>query len=231
MTTTKTAARLAVDIGGTFTDIVLDANGRRWTGKVLTTPRAPEEAVIAAVHEILGEAGLEADALGLFILGTTLATNALIERKGAKTALLTTAGFRDLVEIGWEHRFAQYYIFLDKPEPLVPRYLRLPVPERIDAKGRVLLPLDDPVTASVVPDVVGALVPSLAESVIPPLVDPDPPVGGSPVDGPPVDEVVAVVVRPALSVRPSSPQLTRAPHSAAPHPQALASFAMAARVQ
>ena len=79
---------------------------------------------------------MRADALGLFILGTTLATNALIERKGAKTALITTEGFRDLVEIGWEHRFAQYDIFLDKPAPLVPRHLRFGVPERIDAKGR-----------------------------------------------------------------------------------------------
>src|ERR1017187_4567425 len=96
-------ARLAVDIGGTFTDIVLEARGRRWTGKVLTTPRAPEDAVIAAVQEILTHAGLAPDALGIFILGTTLATNALIERKGAKTALVTTEGFRDLVEIGWEH--------------------------------------------------------------------------------------------------------------------------------
>ncbi len=149
---TKSArARVAVDIGGTFTDIVLEARGRRWTGKVLTTPRAPEEAVIGAVREILAEAGLGPAALELFILGTTLATNALIERKGARTALVTTAGFRDLVEIGWEHRFAQYDIFLDKPEPLVPRYLRLPVPERIDAKGRVLLPLDEHALQALVP--------------------------------------------------------------------------------
>src|SRR3954471_18863856 len=96
----SSGSRIAVDIGGTFTDIVLDARGRRWTGKVLTTPRAPEEAVIAAVQEILAEAGLEASALDLFILGTTLATNALIERKGARTALVTSEGFRDLVEIG-----------------------------------------------------------------------------------------------------------------------------------
>jgi len=147
----STGARLAVDIGGTFTDIVLEAKERRWTGKVLTTPRAPEEAVIIAVREILGQAGLEAGALELFILGTTLATNALIERKGAKTALITTEGFRDLVEIGWEHRFAQYDIFLDKPAPLVPRHLRLPVPERIDAKGRVLLPLDERALEALVP--------------------------------------------------------------------------------
>jgi len=144
-------ARLAVDIGGTFTDIVLEARGRRWTGKVLTTPRAPEEAVVAAVQEILARAGIAPGALKLFILGTTLATNALIERKGAKTALLTTEGFRDLVEIGWEHRFAQYDIFLDKPAPLVPRYLRLPVPERIDAKGCVRLPLDEAAVTALVP--------------------------------------------------------------------------------
>ena len=112
----SSGARLAVDIGGTFTDIVLEARGRRWTGKVLTTPRAPEDAVIAASRDILAEAGIAPAALELFILGTTLATNALIERKGAKTALVTTEGFRDLVEIGWEHRFAQYDIFLDKPE-------------------------------------------------------------------------------------------------------------------
>ena len=73
-------ARLAVDIGGTFTDVVLESGARRWTGKVLTTPRAPEEAVVTAVGEILATAGLEPSSLGLFILGTTLATNALIER-------------------------------------------------------------------------------------------------------------------------------------------------------
>src|SRR3954466_15451833 len=151
MSAAKPGARLAVDIGGTFTDIVLEARGRRWTGKVMTTPRAPEDAVIAAAKEILAEAALAPDALDLFILGTTLATNALIERKGAKTALVTTEGFRDLVEIGWEHRFAQYDIFLDKPAPLVPRNLRLPVPERIDAKGRVLLPLDIAAVESLVP--------------------------------------------------------------------------------
>ncbi|WP_306805085.1 hydantoinase/oxoprolinase N-terminal domain-containing protein, partial [Escherichia coli] len=79
----------------------------------------------------------------LLILGTTLATNALIERKGARTALLTTAGFRDLVEIGLEDRFAQYDIFLDKPEPLVPRPWRFGVTERVDAHGQVLTPLDE----------------------------------------------------------------------------------------
>jgi len=162
MAAATAGARLAVDIGGTFTDIVLESAGRRWTGKVLTTPRAPEEAVVAAVQEILAQAGLAPGALSLFILGTTLATNALIERKGAKTALLTTEGFRDLVEIGWEHRFAQYDIFLEKPAPLVPRHLRLPVPERIDAKGRVLLPLDEKAVAALVPTLVAEGIESVA---------------------------------------------------------------------
>ncbi|HEX2825974.1 MAG TPA: hydantoinase/oxoprolinase family protein [Burkholderiales bacterium] len=171
-TTTVGGARLAVDIGGTFTDIVLDARGKRWTGKVLTTPRAPEEAVLAAVQEILAEAGLKPGALELFILGTTLATNALIERKGARTALVTTEGFRDLVEIGWEHRFAQYDIFLDKPEPLVPRYLRLPVPERIDARGRVLLPLDERALEAIVPVLQQERIESVAVAFLQSFVNP-----------------------------------------------------------
>src|SRR5688500_11546443 len=170
---TIAGARLAVDIGGTFTDVVLDAGGRRWTDKILTTPRAPEEAVIAAVQGILAQAGVAAPALELFILGTTLATNALIERKGAKTALVTTAGFRDLVEIGWEHRFAQYDIFLDKPAPLVPRYLRLPVPERIDAKGRVLLPLDEHAVESLVPTLKEEGIESLAIAFLQSFMNPE----------------------------------------------------------
>ncbi|MBC7779290.1 MAG: hydantoinase/oxoprolinase family protein, partial [Proteobacteria bacterium] len=166
-------ARLAVDIGGTFTDIVLEARGTRWTGKVLTTPRAPEEAVVIAIDEILARASLEPAALGLFILGTTLATNALIERKGAKTALVTTQGFRDLVEIGWEHRFAQYDIFLDKPAQLVPRYLRLPVPERIDAQGRVLLPLDEAAVNALVPGLEREGVESVAVAFLQSFVNAD----------------------------------------------------------
>jgi N-methylhydantoinase A len=173
MTATKNGdVRLAVDIGGTFTDIVLEARGKRWTGKVLTTPKAPEDAVITAMQEILRSAELQPDALDLFILGTTLATNALIERKGAKTALVTTEGFRDLVEIGWEHRFAQYDIFLDKPEPLVPRYLRLPVPERIDAKGRVLLPLDERALEGLIPTLQKERIESLAIAFLQSYVNP-----------------------------------------------------------
>ena len=143
MTRSAGSARLAIDIGGTFTDVVLQARSRQWTTKVLTTPDAPEVGLLEAMRVILVEARMAESELDLLILGTTLATNALIERKGAKTALITTAGFRDVVEIGWEHRFAQYDIFLDKPAPLVPRHLRFGVAERINVSGQILLPLDE----------------------------------------------------------------------------------------
>ena len=135
--------RLAVDIGGTFTDIVVEAPGRQITTKVLTTPRAPERAVLDGVEEVLRRAGLTPAEVGLVIHGTTLATNAIIERKGARTALVTTEGFRDVLAIADESRFDQYDIDLLKTEPLVPRYLRLTVAERMTAKGEVLVPLDE----------------------------------------------------------------------------------------
>jgi N-methylhydantoinase A len=136
-------ARLGVDIGGTFTDVALESAGRRYTAKVLTTSAAPEHGVLAAIRRVLDEAGLAASALDMIIHGTTLATNALIERKGAKTALLTTAGFRDVIEIRHENRFEQYDINIDLPPPLVPRRRRLPIVERTDAQGRVLTKLDE----------------------------------------------------------------------------------------
>src|SRR6516165_9259165 len=136
-------ARLGVDIGGTFTDVALEAAGRRLSAKILTTPEAPERAVIEAIRQVLGEAELRPADLSIIIHGTTLATNAIIERKGAKTALLTTEGFRDTIEIRHENRFEQYDVNIDLPPPLVPRRLRFPVRERIDARGRVLVPLDE----------------------------------------------------------------------------------------
>ncbi|MBV9065547.1 MAG: hydantoinase/oxoprolinase family protein, partial [Methylobacteriaceae bacterium] len=90
-------ARLAVDIGGTFTDFALESGGRRCTQKLLTTPRAPERAVLEGIDQILAEAGLNARDVAMVVHGTTLATNAIIERKGAKTALLTTEGFQDVL--------------------------------------------------------------------------------------------------------------------------------------
>jgi len=137
------AIRLGVDIGGTFTDVALEVGDRRYTAKGLTTARAPEAGVLAIVRAIIGEAGIKPGDVQLIIHGTTLATNALIERKGAKTALLTTEGFRDILEIRHENRFEQYDVNIDLPPPLVPRRLRLPVRERIDAQGNVLVPLDE----------------------------------------------------------------------------------------
>ena len=145
-------ARLAADVGGTFTDIAVEHDGRLATTKVLTVPQAPEKGVLAGIERALAATGLAPDAFEIVIHGTTLATNAIIERRGARTALLVTEGFRDVVAMAFENRFEQYDIYMDRPEPLVPRHLRLGVRERIDARGNVLIPLDesglDPVVAA-----------------------------------------------------------------------------------
>ena len=139
----QAAARLGADIGGTFTDVVLEAGGVAASAKVLTTHGAPEEAVIEGLGRVCREAGVAPSALAQVIHGTTLATNALIERRGARTALVTTEGFRDVIEMRTESRFEQYDLNLRLPEPLIPRQRRLTVTERIDARGRVLIPLGD----------------------------------------------------------------------------------------
>lgn len=149
-------ARLAVDIGGTFTDVALELGDQRWTMKTLTTPKAPSEGVISGIRQTLDEAGIEAGRVGLVIHGTTLATNAIIERKGAVTALITTEGFRDVLDIGYETRFDQYDLMLEKPKPLVPRERRFVIQERVDVQGRVLTPLDE--------DGIEALLPALDEA-------------------------------------------------------------------
>ena len=135
--------RIGVDVGGTFTDVVLEHGGTLTTAKVLTTPDAPDEAVLAGVDDVLARSGADPGAVRLLIHGTTLATNAIIERKGALTALVCTEGFRDVLDIGYESRYDQYDIMLEKPLALVPRERRLVVPERVDVHGRVLKPLDE----------------------------------------------------------------------------------------
>ena len=135
------AARIAADIGGTFTDVVLEHAGRRHSVKVLTTPRAPETGMLEGMGKVLAAAALKPREVGVLIHGTTLATNALIERKGARTALLTTAGFRDVLEMGYEKRYEHYDLDLELPPPLVPRGLRFTVEERMTAKGEVRTPL------------------------------------------------------------------------------------------
>jgi N-methylhydantoinase A len=137
-------ARLAVDIGGTFTDVVLEKpGGGRVTTKLLTTHAHPGEAVLQGISDVLQRSGVSARKVGLIIHGTTLATNALIERTGAVTALFTTQGHRDALEMAHEDRFEQYDVMIDRPRPLVPRHLRLPVRERMNRDGKVLVPLDE----------------------------------------------------------------------------------------
>ena len=136
-------ARLAADIGGTFTDIVLEWGGKRWSRKVLTTHRAPEDALTQGIEETLQLSGVTPNQIGWFVHGTTLATNAILERRGARTAFLTSEGFRDVLEIGDEGRFDPTDLDLAKPLPLVPRELRLTVRERVAADGTTLIPLDE----------------------------------------------------------------------------------------
>ncbi|NNK37883.1 MAG: hydantoinase/oxoprolinase family protein, partial [Xanthomonadales bacterium] len=146
------SARLAVDIGGTFTDVVLESSdGSRVTTKLLTTHGHPGDAVLEGIRAVLAESGLAPGDIRVIIHGTTLATNALIERSGACTALLTTAGHRDALAMAHEDRFEQYDIMIDRPRPLVPRHLRLPVAERMDRDGRVLAPLDEETVRAALP--------------------------------------------------------------------------------
>jgi len=135
--------RVGIDIGGTFTDMLwVGGDVVAVIGKTLTTPSNPSLAVEKALRPVLHASAVQNER-GTLIHGTTLVTNALIERKGAPTALLTTAGFRDAVEIGREHRYELYDLNLDLPKPLVPRHLRFDVPERMAADGSVIQPLDE----------------------------------------------------------------------------------------
>ncbi|MFT6898977.1 MAG: N-methylhydantoinase A [Paraglaciecola sp.] len=137
----KLATRLGVDIGGTFTDVVLEIGEKQYSTKVLTTYIAPENAIIQGMNEVCAKAGIQTSQIEQIIHGTTLATNALIERSGAKTALITTQGFRDVIEMRTESRFEQYDLNLSLPEPLLPRQQRYVLQERIAATGEILIPL------------------------------------------------------------------------------------------
>ncbi|MDR3531349.1 MAG: hydantoinase/oxoprolinase family protein [Rhodopila sp.] len=166
------SARLAVDIGGTFTDLALEQGGRRTTAKVLTTPAAPEQGVMEGFQTIIRAAGVAPSDIELIIHGTTLATNAVIERKGARTALITTEGFRDVIAMGNESRYDQYDLNIVLPEPLVPRYLRLPVPERLDNTGKVLRPLDEAAVLALIPLLKQENVESIAVGLLHAFVNP-----------------------------------------------------------
>jgi N-methylhydantoinase A len=167
------SARLAVDIGGTFTDLALEHGGKRTTIKVLTTPAAPEQGVMAGVRAILATSGTQAADIALIIHGTTLATNSIIERKGARTALITTEGFRDVIAMGNESRYDQYDLNITLPEPLVPRHLRLPIPERLDNTGTVLRPLDEAAVRALTPFLRRQQIESIAVGLLHSFVNPD----------------------------------------------------------
>lgn len=155
MTSRADDIRLGADIGGTFTDIALDVRGEMFSTKVLTNYAAPEQAILDGIDAVIRDAGISAAEIGIIIHGTTLATNALIERRGAKTALVTTEGFRDVIEMRTENRFEQYDLNLQLPPPLIPREHRFTVKGRIGAEGQELQPLDD-ATLEVIADRIAA---------------------------------------------------------------------------
>jgi N-methylhydantoinase A len=142
---------IGVDIGGTFTDIVARLeNGTAVTHKVLTSPHDPSLGVLQGVRQLLAITSLEPARVARVVHGTTLVANAILERRGAHTALLTTEGFRDVLEIGRERRFDVYDLSIQRPEPIVPRWLRFEVAERLAPNGEVILPLDVAALATVV---------------------------------------------------------------------------------
>lgn len=134
--------RVGVDIGGTFTDVALSHGGRLSTCKVLTNYAQPEQAILDGIKIAAEAAGIPLGDIGQVIHGTTLVTNALIERRGAKLAFITTEGFRDVIEMRSENRFEQYDLNLNLPKPMVPREDRLTLNERMGPAGDVLLPLE-----------------------------------------------------------------------------------------
>jgi len=134
--------RAGVDIGGTFTDVALDCNGKIYTAKILTDYEKPERAIVAGLKAAAAEAAISVGQIETVIHGTTLATNALIERHGARTALITSEGFRDVIEMRTEGRFEQYDLGITLPAPLIARDSRFTVAGRLDAKGLELVPLD-----------------------------------------------------------------------------------------
>ncbi|MEX0280721.1 MAG: hydantoinase/oxoprolinase family protein [Arenibacterium sp.] len=139
---TSLSNRVGVDIGGTFTDVALEHAGGLATCKVLTSYAQPEQAILDGIAIAVEKAGIALGDISQVIHGTTLVTNALIERRGAKLAFITTEGFRDVIEMRSENRFEQYDLNLTLPVPLVPREDRLTLNERVGPGGEVLLALD-----------------------------------------------------------------------------------------
>lgn len=145
MTTSMTrASRIGVDIGGTFTDLVMiEGDGRLHHAKVPSTPAAPEEAVIAGISGLIADSGISVGDVREIVHGTTVGSNTLLQKVGARAGLITTSGFRDVLEIGRLRTPGMFDLQWEKPEPLIPRRHRLEAIERIAANGSIVTPLDE----------------------------------------------------------------------------------------
>jgi N-methylhydantoinase A len=166
--------RAGVDIGGTFTDLcIADGDATVAVGKTLTTPHDPSQAVETVLVETLARLGAGLPDVELVVHGTTLVTNAIIERRGAETALLTTQGFRDSIEIGREKRYELYDLLVELPRPLVPRHLRFDVPERTLADGSVAVALDEPYVERLAGELAEAGVEALGVSFLHSFTNPE----------------------------------------------------------
>uniref|UniRef100_UPI003BAC3636 hydantoinase/oxoprolinase family protein n=1 Tax=Stappia sp. TaxID=1870903 RepID=UPI003BAC3636 len=158
--------RVGADIGGTFTDVAMEVGETMHSAKVLTNYTAPEQGIVDGVRLVAERAGVALSEIDTLIHGTTLATNALIERRGARTALITTKGFRDVIEMRTENRFEQYDLDIVLPAPLVPRDERFVLDERIDAHGEILKEIDDKELDALVDRIIEAGFESIAIGLI-----------------------------------------------------------------
>ena len=160
--------RVGVDIGGTFTDLVMidSRNGAVFNEKVLTTPQDPSIGALEGLKKILDRNGARPDEVGHLIHGTTLVANAIIERRGVRVALVATAGFKDILEIGTEWRYDTYDLFMELPRPLVPRHLRFEVPERMGPRGEVIQALDEEAAVATAREIASAGVDAVAISLL-----------------------------------------------------------------
>ena len=154
--------RVGADIGGTFTDVVLEVNDTSYSAKILTDHSFPEMPIIEGVKLTCRAANIDVGAVGMVIHGTTLVTNALIERRGARTAFITTKGFRDVLEMRTESRFEQYDLNIVLPSPLIARNDRFVIEERINSRGEILKILDAADVQKVIDDVIGGNYESIA---------------------------------------------------------------------
>ena len=173
-TATPQRYRVGVDVGGTFTDVVVvnETSGAIYVAKVATVPDDPSAGCLNGLEKVIGAHGLATGEFAFTVHGTTIATNTIIEGKGARAGLITSDGFRDVLEIAYQTRPSLYDVFYEKPPPLIPRHLSLGVPERIDADGIVLVPLDVAAVRQVARELAAAGVEAIAVAFLHSYKDP-----------------------------------------------------------